>query len=185
MGNIGNTPTEQQLSLDARLPFVDEQDVAAAQPQTPAYTIEGPKGYLVSVDEGTPVAPEFRDSSGNKLDPATTVTIQKCDKQGNLLGDGIVFSDTLGRFRYKDMRSDPDYMRKTQKPLMVDEREIVKVLVDIPSGSNGFDAGNSRITIGDDTSDFGRPVEIVDHDDLTPAESQAVKAASQQSGGGV
>lgn len=183
MGNIGKTQTEEQISLDDRLPFLSTQDVPADDANTPAYTLEGPDGYVIAVDSGTPIAPEFRDADGEKLDPSTRVIVQKCDRQGNPLGDGIIFNDTLGRFNYEKMRTDPDYMRKTSKSLMVDEREIVKVFVDIPSGANGLDAANSRLTIGDDTSDFGKPVEIVDHDDLTAAETQAVKQASQRSGG--
>jgi hypothetical protein len=183
MGEIGNLNAEKQISLFDELPFLDVQDVPADDPDTPAYTLEGPDGYVIAVDAGTPVAPEFRDANGNKLDGSTRVIIQKADKQGNPLGDGIVFNDTLNRFNYSKMRSDPDYMRKTSKSLMVDEREIVKVFVDIPSGANGLDAANSRLTIGDDTSDFGKAVEIVDHDDLTEAETKAVKSASQRGGG--
>ena len=184
MGNIGNLSAEKQISLYEGLAFITEQDVDAADPNTPAYTLTGPDGYVIGVDAGTPLAPEFRDANGEKLDPSTRVIIQKCDRQGNPLGDGIVFNDTLGRFNYAKMRSDPDYFRKTSKALMVDEREVVKVFVDVPAGANGFDAGKSRITVGDDTSDFGKAVEIVDHDDLTSAEKNAVKDASQRSSGG-
>ncbi|AGC65545.1 head protein [Haloarcula hispanica virus PH1] len=184
MGNIGNLSAEKQISVYDGQPFVDEQDVPADDPNTPALTIEGPDGYVIAVDAGTPIAPEFRDSNGNKLDPSTRVIVQKCDRQGNPLGDGIVFNDTLGRFDYEQMRTDPDFMRKTAKSLMIDEREIVKVFVDIPAGANGYDADKSRLTLGDDTSDFGKAVEIVDHDELSSAETRAVKAASQRSAGG-
>ena len=183
MGTIGNLSAEKQISLYDGQPFIEEQDVPAGDPNTPALTLEGPDGYVIAVDAGTPIAPEFRDSNGEKLDDSTRVIVQKCDRQGNPLGDGIIFNDTLGRFNYNKMRTDPDYMRKTSKSLMVDEREIVKVFVDVPDGANGYDADRSRLTIGDDTSDFGKAVEIVDHDDLTPGETQAVKSASQRSGG--
>jgi hypothetical protein len=179
---IRNQAVEQQITIHDEQPFVSKQDVPAGDGTTPAYTIEGPEGYIIGVDAGTPVAPEFRDSSGEKLDGSTRVTIQKCDKQGNPLGDGIVFNDQLSRFDFEEFRTDPDYFRSTQKQLMVDEREIVKIFVDVPSGANGFNADNSNLTIGDDTSDFGKPVDIVDHDDLTGAESQAVKRASQNGG---
>lgn len=184
MVNIGNTSGESQIALHDDLQFIESQDVAAGESSTAAYTIEGPDGYLIGVDSGTPLAPEFRDANGDKLDPSTQITIQKADKQGNPLGDGIVFNDQLGRFDYTKMRTDPDYFRSTNKPLMIDEREIVKVFVAIPDGANGFDASNSRLTIGDTTSDYGAPVEIVDHDDLSGEELQAVKMASQQSSGG-
>jgi len=180
MANIGDTSGEEQITLDDRLPFVESQDVPAGDGNTAAITITGPDDHVVAIDAATPVAPEFKDSQGEKLPASTQVTIQKCDKQGNPLGDGIIFNDTLGRFNYAKMRSDPEYMRKTKKSLMVDEKEIVKVFVEIPQGGNAFDAAQSRLTIGDDTSDFGKPVEIVDHGELSAAETQAVKAASQK-----
>jgi len=184
MPQIGSNSAEKQISLYDGQPFISEQDVAANDPNTPAYEITGPDNYVIAVDAGTPIAPEFRDSNGNKLDPSTRVVVQKCDRQGNPLGDGIIFNDTLGRFNYAKMRSDPDYMRKTSKSLMIDEKEIVKVFVEIPSGANGLDAAQSRLTIGDDTSDFGKAVGIVEHSDLSPAERQAVRQASQQASSG-
>lgn len=177
--NISQPNVEQEISLHDGHEFVSKQDVADADPDTPAYTVEGPDGYVIGVDAGTPVAPEFRDANGNKLDSSTRITIQKCDRQGNPLGDGIVFNDTLGRFRYDKMRNDPEFFRSTSKELMVDEREIVKIFIDIPKGANGFNANQSKLTIGDETSDYGTPVEIIDHDDLSSAETEAVKAASQ------
>lgn len=181
--NIAPQPSEKQISIDDDKPFVSKQDVGAADANTPAYTIEGPDSYLIAVDQNTPVAPEFRDSNGDELDGSTRITIQKCDKQGNPIGSGVVFSDVLSRFEYNQMRSDPDFFRRTQKALMVDEYEIVKVFVDIPSGSNGFDASQSRLTIGDDTSDFGKPVGIMSKGDLSPQQGKAVKQASQSAGG--
>lgn len=177
---FGGTSTEKHISLDDRLAFVSKADVAANDPNSAAYTIEGPEGYVVFIAKSTPVAPELRDADGNKLDSSTRVTIQKCDRQGNPIGNGIVMSELLGRFDYEKMRTDPDYFRKTKKDLMVDEREIVKVFLDIPDGSAGFSAANSRLTIGDDTSDFGKAVEVVEHNDLSEQESKAVKAASQR-----
>jgi hypothetical protein len=180
MGNIRTLAAEKQISLSDYLPFIEVQDAPADDPTVAAYEIEGPEGYVIAVDAGTTFAPEFKDANGEKLDPSTRVIMQKCDRQGNPLGDGIIFNDTLGRFDYSKMRTDPDFMRKTQKALMIDEREIVKIFVDIPDGRPGFDAENSRLTIGDDTSDFGKAVEIVEHDDLSQAETQAVKKASQR-----
>lgn len=180
--NLGGTAVEQQISLYDGLSFVSKQDVAAGDSSTPAYTLEGPDGYLVAVMAGTPVAPEFRDSNGDKLDDSTRVIIQKCDRQGNPLGDGIVLNELIGRFNYAKMRNDPDFFRSTAKDLMVDEREIVKVFLDIPQGANGFSAADSTLIVGDDTSDFGQPVEIVDHDDLSNQELTAAKVASQAGG---
>ena len=184
MANIHPLATQKLIRLFDELAFVSKQDVGAGDTNTPAYTIEGPEDYMIAVDAGTIVAPEFRDSNGDKLDGSTRVIIQKCDKQGNPLGDGIVFDDTLSSFDYDEMRTDPDYFVKTFQTLMIDEREIVKIFVDVPEGENGFDAAQSRLTIGDNTSDFGKAVEIVDHDDLSASESEAVKQASQASAGG-
>lgn len=182
--NIAPQPAEKEITLDDSKPFVEKQDVAPGDSETPAYTIEGPDNHLIAVDVETPVAPEFRDADGNKLDESTTFVIQKCDKQGNPLGTGIVLSDSLGRYDYENMRVDPDYFRRTQKSLMIDEREIVKVFVDIPENADaGFSAAESRLTIGDDTSDFGKPVGIVDKSDLNGAQAQAVAQASQTNGG--
>lgn len=180
---IGSQSIEKEITLDDTKPFVEKQDVPAADTNTFAYKVEGPDGYVIGIDAGTIVAPEFRDVDGDKLDSSTRVTIQKCDKQGNPIGSGVVFSETLGAYNYTKMRTDPDYFRKSQQDLMVDEREIVKVFVDVPAGQPGFSAANSRLTIGDDTSDFGTAVEIVDHDDLSGQQTQAVKSASQAAGG--
>ena len=180
---IGSQAVEKEITLDDTKPFLTKQDVAPGDTNTHAYKVEGPDGYVIGIPAGTIVAPEFRDANGDKLDPSTRVTIQACDKQGNPIGSGVVFTETLDAFRYDKMRTDPDYFRKTNSALMIDEREIVKVFVDVPAGSPGFDADNSRLTLGDDTSDFATPVEIVDHDDLSGQQSQAVKAASRAAGG--
>lgn len=177
-----NSPTDGLISLDSRKPFVEATDVEAGETQVAAFTIEGPEGYVIGIEQGTPVAPEFRDADGNKLDGSTRVTIQKADRQGNLLGSGVVFSELLSRFNYEKFRNDPEYFRKTDRDLMIDEREIVKVLVDIPAGSPGFSAANSELTIGDETSDYGRAVEIVSHDSLSADQSSTVKSASQRGG---
>ena len=180
---IGSQAVEKEITLDDTKPFLTKQDVPAGDTNTAAYTLEGPDGYVIGIPSGTIVAPEFRDTDGNKLDPSTRVTIQVCDKQGNPIGSGVVFTETLDAFRYDKMRNDSDYFRKTNSEVVVDEREIVKLFVDVPAGQPGFSAANSRLTLGDDTSDFATPVEIVDHDDLDPQQSQAVKAASRAAGG--
>lgn len=179
---IGNEAREKAITLDDTLPFVQKQDVPANDTNTYAYRIKGPEGYVIGIPAGCVVAPEFRDANGDKLDSSTRVSIVKADKQGNIKGNGYVFTETLGAFRYSKMRTDPDYFRKTDSELMIDEREIVKVLVDIPDGANGFSAAESRLSIGDNTSDFGQPVEIMSHDDLSSEQSAAVKKASQLGG---
>lgn len=177
-----NTPRDGRISIDDTKPFVEKSDVQPGESNVAAYEITGPDGYVIGVEEGTPVAPEFRDADGNALDGSTRVTIQKCDKQGNPIGSGIVFSELLSRFDFAKMRTDPDYFRRTDRDLMIDEKEIVKVFLEIPENAEGFSAEQSTLTVGDETSDFGRPVEIVDHDGLSPEQSAAVKAASQNGG---
>lgn len=179
---IGAVPVEQEITVHDDLSFVTKQDVTAGDSPAKdnyAYQLKGPEGYVVFIQGGTEFAPEFRDSAGDKLDDSTRVIFQKCDKQGNPISEYIL-NELLGRFNYVKMRNDPDYFRRTKRDLMLDEREIAKIFLDIPSGATNFSASDSRLTIGDDTSDFGTPVEIVDHDSLDNQESQAVKQASQR-----
>lgn len=173
------TPRDGQITLDDSKEFVESYSADAGKRKATAYKITGPDNYVIGVDPGTPIAPELRDADGNKLDGSTRITVQKCDKQGNPIGSGIVFSETLSRFNYEFFRNDPDFFRKIKNGFMIDEYEIVKIFVDIPAGSPPMSADKSSLTIGDNTSDFGKPVEIVNHDDLTGAESQAVKMAAQ------
>lgn len=182
--DIAEHPAEQQITLDDTKDsiVVEQNDVAAGDTQTPAYVLEGPQDTLVGIMRKTPVAPEFRDASGNKIDGATRVEIVKCDKQGNRLGDGVAFSETLGKFNYEKFRNDPDFFRYTTQDLMLNEREIIKIFLDIPQGANGYSAADSRITVGDDTSDFGKAVEVIDHDDLSQQELRAIKSASTAGG---
>ena len=182
----GSTSVEKQIPLTNDLDFVDSQDVTAGESPAKdnyAYRFKGPEGYVVFVQGGTEFAPEFRDANGDKLDGSTRVIWQKCDKQGNPISEFII-NEQLDRWNYEKMRTDPDYFRYTQRDLMLDEREIAKIFLEIPSGSNDFSASDSRLTVGDVTSDFGTPVEMIDHDDLSGQETQAVKAASQVSNNG-
>lgn len=184
MAEKASPGVEQTISLHDALPFIEKQDVAAGASTTKdnwAYRIKGPENYVVFIQAGTEFAPEFRDSNGEKLDESARVIFQKCDKQGNPLSE-YVLNELLGRFDYEKMRTDPDYFRRTNRDLMIDEREIAKIFVDIPTSANGFSAAESRVTIGDDTTDFGTPVEIVDHDNLSGQESAAVKQVSQRGG---
>lgn len=180
---IAPQPNEKEITLDDTKPFVEKNDVQPGDTETPAYKITGPEDHLIAVDADTPVGPEFRGPSGEKLDPATVFTIQKCDKRGNPIGTGIALSDTLGRYDYEKMRVDRDYFRRTNQSLMIDEQEIVKIFVDIPDGADeGFSADNSRLTIGDDTSAYGKPVGIVDKNRLNGQQQAAVQQASQNGG---
>lgn len=181
MPQIGSLGVEKEIALHDGLDFVEKQDVEAGSSSTKdnwAYRIEGPEGFVVFAEAGTEFAPEFRDGNGNKLDDSTRIKLQKCDKQGNPLSEYLL-SELIGRFDYTNMRTNPDYFRHTKRDMMVNEREIIKIFLDIPEGAEDFSAENSRLTIGDDTSDYGTPAEIVDHDDLSNEELQAVKRVSQ------
>jgi len=181
---IGGTAVEKEITIHDDLGFVEKQDVAAGESPAKdnwAYRLKGPEGYVVFVQAGTLFAPEFRDADGNKLDGSTRVIWQKCDKQGNPISEYLL-NELLNRWNYEKMRTDPDFFRKTSRDLMLDEREIAKIFLEIPDGANGFSAADSRITVGDDTSDYNKPVEIIDHDDLSGTETQAVKTASQRGG---
>ncbi|MBZ6496017.1 hypothetical protein [Natrinema longum] len=171
---------EQETTLHAGLPFIEMQDVAAGDDRTACVTITGPEGYLIAIDAGTNIAPEFRDADGQKLDGSTKVALHKCTKQGDPLPGGQAFSDTLNRFEYSKMRVEPDFFRYIDEELMIAEREIVKMFVEIPEGSSGFSAEQSRLHVGDDTSDFGVPVSILDTDNLTEQEKAAVEMAAQR-----
>jgi len=126
-----NTPRDGQTSIDDQKPFVESNDVTTSDSNVAAFTIEGPEGYVIGIEEGTPVAPEFRTESGQKIDGSARVTIQKCDKQGNPIGSGIVFTELMSRFDYEKFRTDPDFFRKSDRDLMIDEREIVKEEVEL------------------------------------------------------
>ncbi|APX00131.1 hypothetical protein CHINAEXTREME_17210 [Halobiforma lacisalsi AJ5] len=180
---INQSAAEQETPLHDELEFVEKQDVPAGEKNATkdnyAYRIEGPGDRVIFIQGGTQFSPEFRDAEGNQLDGSARVTFQKCTKQGDPISE-YVFNEQLGRFDYSKMRTNPEYQRYTKRDLMLDEREIAKIYVQIPDSGEAFDASNSTLVIGDDTSDFGTPVEIINHDDLTAEESQAIKAASQR-----
>lgn len=178
------TTTEDPIQLHDGLPFVDSQNVAAGENHVPAYTIEGPDGYVIGVESNTPLAPEFRDADGNKLDESTQVILQKADPQGNPLGNAIIFQHNLGAFDYTKMRSDPRYYRYTQKSLLLDEREFLYVYVRIPGDGESFDADRSRLTIGDNATSQGKAVYIRQRDSLSEVQEQAVNGASSNGNNG-
>jgi hypothetical protein len=167
--------TEDPIRVYDDLEFVSKQDVPADTANLPAYSIRGPRNYVVGIEAGTPLAPEFRDANGDPLDPSTQVVLQKADVQGNPIGSAIIFEDSLSGFDYEYMRSDPQYFRYTNKPLLLKEREYLYVYVDIPSGSNSFDATESRLTIGDNTTQTGKPAFIRHIDSMNQQEQQMVK----------
>lgn len=167
--------TEDPIQIHDRQQFVDKQDVAVGETHVPAYTVEGPDNHVIGIEPQTPVSFEFRDSTGAKLDESTMVTLQKADIQGNPIGSAIIFNHNLGAFDYEKMRSDPQYYKYTNKPLLLREREFLYVFVDIPSGATDFDASMSRLTIGDNVTATGKPVYIRHMDSLSPEDRRALR----------
>ena len=173
-----NVPSKLYDELD----FVDKQDVSAGSDEVYAYRIECPEDYGIAIPRGTPVAPRFVDVDGNKLDGATIVTLQKFTTQGYPIADGIVFEDTLGAFDYEEMRLEPEKMRRTTAPIALDERESLHVLLSIPSGSADFDASASQLTIGEDTTNVGKPVSIKKKNEMGAREIAALENANSRGG---
>ena len=164
------------------LRFVEKQDVAAGSDETYAYRVECPENYGIAIPRGTPIAPRFVDVNGEKLDPATIIKLQKFTTEGYPIADGIVFNDTLDTFDYEEMRLEPEKMRRIKKPVALDERESLHILLSIPSGAADFDASASQLTIGEDATSVGKPVNIKKKTEMG-AREQAVLEQSSSSGG--
>lgn len=178
------TTTEDPIQLYDGYNFVTKNDVAPGEAHQPAYVIEGAENKVIGIEANTPFAPEFRQSNGEKIDDSARVVIQKADPQGNALGNAIVLDANIDQFNYAKMRSDPDYFKTTSKGVIIDEREFLHIYVDIPSSAaNGFDAGQSRLTLGDNVTRTGKPVFIRDKNQLSDAQRQAVNQASTSNGG--
>lgn len=175
------TTTEDPLQIHDDLPFVEKQTVQPGDRHTPAYIVEGPDNHVIGIEANTPLAPEFRAPSGDKIDSSTQVLLQKADPQGNPLGNAIVFEHNLDSFDYSKMRSDSRYFRYTQKSLLLDEREYLYVYAHIPgTASNEFDPSMSRLTVGDNATSTGKAVYIRDKDNMNQVQSQAVNNANSQ-----
>ena len=175
------TTNEDPIQVHDDLPFVEKNEVNPGERHVPAYVIEGPDNHVLGIESNTPLAPEFRDQNGEKLDSSTQILLQKADPQGNPLGNAIIFQHNLDAFDYEKMRSDPRYFRHTQKSLLLDEREHLYVYAHIPSGaSEGFDPSMSRLTIGDNVTQTGKAVYIREKDSLNDVQRQAVSSASSR-----
>lgn len=177
------TTTEDPVQIYDELSFVEKNDIEPGVAHEPAYVIEGAEDKVIGVERNTPFAPEFRDADGNKLDGSTRVVAQKADPQGNALGNAIILDANLDQFVYESMRSDPDFFKTTSKGLIIDEREFLHIYVRVPEGASaGFDAEQSRLTIGDNVTRTGKPVFIRDKQVLTPEQQEAVEQASTSNG---
>lgn len=169
--------TEDPLTIHDSLDFVTKQDVAPGERNKEAYSIRGPRNYVIAIEPNTVVAPEFRDSTGEKLDGSTQIILQKADIQGNALGNAIIFETSLTSFEYDKMRSDPEYFKYTRKPLLLKPREYLNVYLDIPDNGSSFDASSSRLTIGDNVTQTGKPVYIRHLDTMSQEEKRMVEQA--------
>lgn len=169
--------SEDPVQIHDSLDFVEKTDVSPGQNTVEAYQIRGPRNYVVGIEEETPVAPEFRTPDGEPLDGSTQVVFQKADVQGNPLGNAIIFEHNLDAFDYEKMRSDPQYFKYTRKPLLLKPREYLNVYVSLPSGANDFDASRSRLTIGDNVTQTGKPVYIRHLDEMSEKEKQMIQQA--------
>lgn len=166
--------TEDPIRIHDDLDFVEKQNVGPAQENVPAYTLRGPRNYVIGVEEETPAAPEFRQADGTPIDGSTQITFQKADVQGNPLGNAIVFQTNMSSFDFEEMRSDPQYYKYTNKPLLLKPREYLYVYLDLPDGAGEFDASSSRLTVGDNVTQTGKPVYIRHLDDMGEDEKQLI-----------
>lgn len=180
----GQSGAEKEVILTPDMPFINETNtVQPGDDSTPAYHFKGQEGYVLFVPAGTLFAPELRAADGTPLDGSTRIVMQKLNKQGDKLGNGVVLNDLWNKYDTEKFRNDPEFMRYTQSDLMLAERERAAIFLDIPEGASAFDPDASNLSIGDTTSEFRTPVEIVDQDKLSPEETAAVKQASQANGG--
>jgi hypothetical protein len=174
------TTTEDPVQLHDDLPFISKQDISPGETHKPAYTIEGPDNYVIGIESNTPLGPELRQSNGDRIDGSTQITLQKADPQGNPLGNAIIFEHNMDAFDYEKMRSDPRFFRHTQKSLMLDEKEYLYIFLNLPSGANDFKADQSRLTLGDNVTQTGKPVYIREKDSLSKTQKQVVNQANSK-----
>jgi len=170
--------TEDPIRIHDNQEFVEKQDVSPGQDNVPAYTIRGPRNHVIAIEQETPLAPELRDSNGEPVDASTQIVLQKADIQGNPLGNAIIFQHNADAFDYEEMRSDPQYFKYTNKSLLLREREYLYVYARIPEGANAVSASQSRLTIGDNVTQTGKPAYIRHMDDMTEEEKKLVKEAN-------
>lgn len=166
-------PTEDHdITLDDQKGFVESQDVGVAETNEPAYTATIPQDYVLAIDRGTMVAPEFRNAAGDKLDDSTRVIVMKADRRGNKLSEGILFDGRLDQFDYEQMRNDESFIRETQRGAVLNEHEQLHVYCVTPEGADTIDSTNSRFTLGDASTSLSKAVTVKEKSSL-PAEHRA------------
>lgn len=175
-------PDEEQIELTGDLPFVTTQSPPAGDgaETTPAWDFEVPEGYVVTVQQGTPVAPELYDSTGTRLVDDSEVLIKKADRRSNPVGGSTAFRERLGGFDYTEMRSEPDKFRLTNRAVVANEHEHIHVYVLVPSGENTLDHANSRLVIGDRTTSQAPAVRLRKKDSLPADVQKAVEQNTRQ-----
>jgi len=169
--------TEDPIQIHDDLEFVSKREVSPSQNNVPAYTLRGPRNYVIGIEEETPLAPEFRTADGTPVDQSAQLVLQKADVQGNPLGNSIIFQHNMGAFDYEEMRSDPQYYKYTNKPLLLKPREYLYAYLRLPDGADKFDPGESRLTMGDNVTQTGKPVYIRHTRDMNDKEKQLIEKA--------
>lgn len=160
----------------------ETNDVPTGEDNTPAYRYEVPNGQFLVAEEGTPIYPELRDSSGNPLDDSTRIVVQKADRRGSAITGAEVFDGRLGQFDYEKMRTDTRYAKVLAHGVAVDEHEELHVIVNVPDGSNPIDHSNSRMTIGNPHTPEGFPVFLREKSELSPEKRRALNKISSNGG---
>jgi len=164
-------PAESTISIDDGMSFVDEH--AGGDMDTEFYTIQCPKGYVFGIDNDTLLAPEIRDSNGEKVEGR--IVLIKQDRRGNDLSEALVYDGNLSQFDYNKMRNDRDFIRETDRGVVLNEHQRLAVYV-IPHDSNTtLDHGNSRFMLGDASTSLSKPVSVTEKSALSPAHKKAVE----------
>lgn len=169
--------TEDPIQIHDDLEFVEKQNVSSGQDNVPAYTIRGPRNYVIGIEQETPIAPEFRTADGTPVDDSAQLVLQKADVQGNPLGNAIIFQHNMGAFDYEEMRSDPEYFKYTNKPLLLKPREYLYVYLRLPDGADDFSPSESRLTMGDNVTQTGKPVYIRHLREMNDEEQKLIERA--------
>lgn len=156
-------PDESQVTVSESDEFVAQETPDGMT--KPAYRITVPEEYVITFRQGTLIAPEFRDASGNKLDDSTRVVVQIAGRRGDAIGGAVLFDGVLSNFNYTEMLSDQDFVQTLNETGVLDEREQLHVYVDEPNGQN-FDHGASNLNIGDSTGSVALPVSIANRKEL-------------------
>lgn len=171
-----NTPKEHSISVGKSTSFVELDEPAVDDKNTPAYTLVAPDDYVVGIEQGTFFALEARDVNGDPCDDSSRVIVQRADRQGNPIAHSLAYDGTLDDFVYDSMYADEDYTRHTTRGVLLNEREQLHIYVVTPEGEPAFDKGQSRFKLGDASTGLGKAVNIRERGSLSPKHRQAIDA---------